>query len=193
MRVYYKNTNIDGNKPAASAMTYGELAVNYNTTNPRLMTKDSSNTIVSFLPESKVNSMFTAINNQLTQAGVDVALNTTEIENLEAWINVPITDSEITKLMTPEEITFSVSNASDKYKTYQATKGMTWEQWINSNKYDIISPEGKKFFIQDDNISVIGSQGSSYANLLHLNDKTAFVLKTDKIIENHEYYYRGEK
>ena len=101
MRVYYKNTNVDGNKPAASAMTYGELAVNYNTTNPRLMTKDSSSTIVSFLPESKVNSMFTAVNNQLTQAGVDVALNTTEIENLEAWINVPITDSEITTLFTP--------------------------------------------------------------------------------------------
>lgn len=99
MRVYYKNTNVDGNKPAASEMTYGELAVNYNTTNPRLMTKDSQNTIVSFLPESKVNSMFTAVNNQLTQAGIDVALNTTDIENLEAWINVPITDGEIENLM----------------------------------------------------------------------------------------------
>lgn len=193
MRVYYKNTNVDGNKPAASAMTYGELAVNYNTTNPRLMTKDSSSTIVSFLPESKVNSMFTAVNNQLTQAGVDVALNTTEIENLEAWINVPITDSEITKLMTPEEITFSVSNGGGRYKTYQATKGMTWERWINSNKYDIISPEGKNFFIQDDNISVIGSHGASYSNLLCSNDRTRLILKTDKIIENHEYYYRGEK
>ena len=95
MRTIYKNTNVDGRKPATSAMTPGEIAVNYNANNPRIMTEDSNGEIASFLPESKINSLFTAINGQLSQAGIDAALNTTDIENLEAWMGVPITEDEI--------------------------------------------------------------------------------------------------
>ena len=95
MRVYYKNTNVDGRKPAASAMTPGELAVNYNVNNPRIMIEDSNGEIASFLPESKVNLLFTAINGQLSQTEIDAALNTIYIENLGSWIGVPITEDEI--------------------------------------------------------------------------------------------------
>lgn len=96
MRTIYKNTNVDGRKPATSAMTPGEIAINYNANNPRIMTEDSNGEIASFLPESKINLLFTAINGQLSQAGIDAALNTTDIENLESWIGVPITEDEIT-------------------------------------------------------------------------------------------------
>lgn len=192
MRVYNKRTNVDGREPSVNEMEHGEIAVNYNATNPRLIIKDSNNEIENFLPESNINGRMDNVNDTLSNLNEKINENKDGIETIESWISTPITDDEITKLMNPE-ITFSVSNASDRYKTYQATRGMTWEKWINSNKYDIISPEGKKFVIQDDNISVIGSQGASVSNLLHLNDTNTLVLKIDKIIENHDYYYRGEK
>lgn len=96
MRVIYKNTNVGGRKPDASTMTPGEIAINYNANNPRIMTEDSNGEIASFLPESKINSLFASVNGQLSQAGIDAAFNTTDIENLNSWISVPITESEIT-------------------------------------------------------------------------------------------------
>lgn len=191
MKVYNKRTNIDGREPSVNEMEYGEIAVNYNATNPRLIIKDSNNGIENFLPESNINGRMDNVNNTLSNLNEKINENKGGIETVQSWINKPITDDEITKLMYPE-ITFSVSNAFDRYKTYQATKGMTWEQWINSNKYDIISPSGDKFNIQNDRISVIEYQGASDANVLHLNDRTTLVLKTDKIIENYNYYYHGE-
>lgn len=100
MRVIYKNTNVGGRKPDTSAMTHGEIAINYNANNPRIMTKDSNGEIASFLPESKIDSLFAAVNGQLSQAGIDAAFNTTDIENLNSWMGVPITEDEIEKLMS---------------------------------------------------------------------------------------------
>lgn len=99
MKVKYKKSSENGKKPSASAMTNGELAVNYNTTNPRIMTKDSNNKIVSFLPESNINSKFNTVQNSINTTNTNVNTNKTDIENLQTWIGTPATADEIRALL----------------------------------------------------------------------------------------------
>ena len=149
MRTIYKNTNVDGRKPATSAMTPGEIAVNYNANNPRIMTEDSNGEIASFLPESKINSLFTAINGQLSQAGIDAALNTTDIENLESWMGVPITEDEIIAAFR-KKIKFILDGTE-----YTAFEDMTWEEWVTTDfnvgrKIRVRSSDGKMLYYLSD-------------------------------------------
>ena len=95
MGVLYKKSNINGAEPVANEMSMGEIAVNYNTNNPRIIIKDSTDNIVNFLPESKINSLFIPINNQLTQAEIDIAINKKNFDEIENWIGQPFDDDDI--------------------------------------------------------------------------------------------------
>lgn len=101
MRVYNKRTNVDGREPSVNEMEHGEIAVNYNATNPRLIIKDSNNEIENFLPESNINGRMDNVNDTLSNLNEKVNENKDGIETIESWINTPITDDEITKLMIP--------------------------------------------------------------------------------------------
>ena len=134
MEVKYYRTDVDGRKPNANNMEYGEIAVNYNSTNPRLMIKDSNNAIASFLPESYINEEFKQIDGDLNEIGKNVSANTASIDALEAWVNEPLTGDEIKNLIGRGIINFIING----YRTipttaYQAEEGMTWEQWVNSS------------------------------------------------------------
>ncbi len=96
MKVINKNSKKANNhEPSASTMTYGEIAVNYNSDNPRLLIKDSSNKIVGFPSEKQVNSQFTTVNNTINNIKSDVNENSAGIETINNWIATPLSDSEI--------------------------------------------------------------------------------------------------
>lgn len=99
MEVKHYRTNVNGRKPDVNDIEYGEIAVNYNSTNPRIMTKDSNNTVANFLPESKINSMFNDVNGTLNDLDENVQENAANITTINTWINTPITIDEIENLM----------------------------------------------------------------------------------------------
>ena len=99
MEVKHYRTNVNGRKPSANNMEYGEIAVNYNSTNTRLMIKNSNDAIASFLPESYINEEFKQIDGDLNKIGKNVSANTASIDALEAWVNAPLTDVEIKNLI----------------------------------------------------------------------------------------------
>ena len=50
MKVINQNTaRTSTAEPAASAMTYGEIAINYHADNPRILIKDSTNKIIAYV------------------------------------------------------------------------------------------------------------------------------------------------
>ena len=118
MEVKYYRTNVDGRKPNANNMEYGEIAVNYNSTNPRLMIKDSNDAIASFLPESYINEEFKQIDGDLNEIGKNVSANTASIDALEAWVNEPLTDDEIAEIFAIPSIkaTYNVTSTSEPTK-----------------------------------------------------------------------------
>ena len=81
--------------PSASAMEYGEIAVNYNSTNPRLLIKDSNNQIVGFPSESKVNGQFNEVDKEINNLEKNVSANTASIDALDSWVGTPLTEREI--------------------------------------------------------------------------------------------------
>lgn len=96
MRVINKNSGKDGDhEPLANSMVYGEIAVNYNATNPRILIKDSNNKVVGFPSEKKVNEQFTAVNGTITNLGKSIDENAASIGTLNDWIATPLTDEEI--------------------------------------------------------------------------------------------------
>lgn len=99
MKIIYKNTNVDGRKPATSAITTGEIAVNYNANNPRIMTEDSNGEIASFLPESNINKRIDDINKEISTMDGSVKENLANIGLIQDWMNTPITIDEIENLM----------------------------------------------------------------------------------------------
>lgn len=98
MKVLYKRTNVDGRKPEVSSMEYGELAINYNANNPRLITIASDNTVVSFLPEDKINEHITSINNEINDLNDRISVNKGDIDTLQAWFDNAISDDTILDL-----------------------------------------------------------------------------------------------
>ena len=99
MKVLYKRTNVDGRKPEVSSMEYGELAINYNANNPRLMIKTDNNTIASFIPENKTDLLFKNVNDTLSSLTLNSDANKNSIEALEALCVYPITDEEIEEVL----------------------------------------------------------------------------------------------
>ena len=179
MEVKYYRTDVDGRKPTANNMEYGEIAVNYNSTNPRLMIKDSNNAIASFLPESYINEEFKQIDGDLNEIGKNVSANTASIDALEAWVNEPLTDDEINGLFTPPLITFSVSGTE-----YQAEEGMTWEEWVDSEYNEI----GASIYRLSDGTGhiAVGNQQQGVPVRLHYSNGD-YVNITQEIITNHNY------
>ena len=67
MKVVNRNTaRTSTAEPAASAMTYGELAINYHADNPRLLIKDSTNKVIGFPSEKRVNKELESISNTIS-------------------------------------------------------------------------------------------------------------------------------
>lgn len=99
-------------------------------------------------------------------------------------------------MIPPKLITFTVILYGDGFtKIYTAEEGMTWENWINCDKYDISSPKGTiciKDVLGNGDMHVnIG--GSSYFYSLELPDKSRYCSPTDIIEEGATYTARGEK
>lgn len=96
MKVINQNTaTTSATEPAASAITYGEIAINYHTDNPRILIKDSANKIVGFPTEKQINKSLSSVNQSIIDINKDIDGNTTDIENLESWIATPLTTAEI--------------------------------------------------------------------------------------------------
>ena len=171
MEVKYYRTNVNGRKPNANDIEYGEIAVNYNSTNPRIMTKDSNNTIANFLPESKINSMFNDVNGTLNDLDEDVQENAANITTINTWMNTPITIDEINSLFR-KKIKFIVNGTGTEH---QAEEGMTWGEWVGS-EYNVY----RSFEIDpSDNTVYYGSRQVS-------NDK-GLVFVSDIIQEGYDY------
>lgn len=94
MKVINKNSKTTL-EPSVNEMEYGEIAVNYNATDPRLLIKDSANKIIGFPSETKVNNQFDVINNTISGLTKNVSNNQGDIEALESWIVTPLTTAEI--------------------------------------------------------------------------------------------------
>ena len=85
MKIQLKRSNVleggKAKKPTADQMEYGELAVNYNTNDPALFIKDSSNAIV------QVNSdtVYTG------ETGRGISINASnEIRIGDDWSSIPL-------------------------------------------------------------------------------------------------------
>jgi hypothetical protein len=81
--------------PSTSAMEYGEIAVNYNSTNPRLLIKDSDDKIVGFPSEGKVNKQFDEVDEEISNLEKNVSANTASIDALDSWVDAPLTEKDI--------------------------------------------------------------------------------------------------
>jgi len=99
MKVHNKNSNVEDRKPEVSSMEYGELAINYNANNPKLMIKTDNNTIASFIPENKTDLLFKNVNDTLSSLTLNSDANKNSIEALEALCVYPITDKEIEEVL----------------------------------------------------------------------------------------------
>jgi hypothetical protein len=183
MKVKYKKSGENGKKPSASAMANGEIAVNYNTTNPRIMIKDSKNTIVSFLPESNINSKFNTVQKSVNTTNTNVNTNKTDIETLQTWVDTPATADEIRALLggvISFEL-FSVFSMGKEYEgTYQAEKDMTWVQWCNS-KYNTI-----KAHVDGDFVGVNYDEFMGFSTC-YIGDDDGYISPND-IIKNNKTY-----
>jgi hypothetical protein len=94
MKVYNKHSK-DANAETKANLEYGEIAVAYNASNPRLLIKDSNNKIVGFPSEGTIDNKISSINGQITTINGIVTSNTTSIESLNTWTISPLTESEI--------------------------------------------------------------------------------------------------
>lgn len=94
MRVYNLNS-ADANAEKNANLEYGEIAVAYNASNPRLLIKDSNNKIVGFPSEDTIQKKVDGVNNQITEINKTVTNNTTSIEGLNTWTLSPLTEAEI--------------------------------------------------------------------------------------------------
>jgi hypothetical protein len=184
MKVKYKKSGENGKKPSASAMADGEIAVNYNTTNPRIMIKDSKNTIVSFLPESNINSKFNTVQKSVNTTNTNVNTNKTDIETLQTWVDTPATADEIRALLggvISFELLSGMKGWYEEYNgTYQAEKGMTWAQWCNS-KYNTI-----KAHVVDDFVGVNYDEFMDICKC-YIGDIDNYISPND-IIKNNKIY-----
>lgn len=96
MKVVNRNTaRTSTAEPAASAMTYGELAINYHADNPRLLIKDSTNKVIGFPSEKRVNKELESVSNTISGLTKNISNNRTDIEMLEAWVVSPLNTAEI--------------------------------------------------------------------------------------------------
>lgn len=95
MKVKHLNSKTANSSPAANKLDYGEIAVNYNASNPKLFIKDTTNAVVSFPSEGTVNSKFTTVNNTISGLTSSVNGNTASIETINDWVATPLTTAEI--------------------------------------------------------------------------------------------------
>lgn len=82
-------------EPTASAITYGEIAINYHADNPRILIKDSTDKVVGFPSEKQVNKELTSVSNTISGLTKNISNNRTDIEALEAWVVSPLNTAEI--------------------------------------------------------------------------------------------------
>ena len=59
-RLLHKKSSVSGKTPTNSQLEYGELAINYSADAPQLHIKNSSNGIVNFIDENKINNLLSA-------------------------------------------------------------------------------------------------------------------------------------
>ena len=88
MKIQLKRSNVlesgKAKEPTAAQMEYGELAVNYNTTDPVIFIKDSSNNIIRLTNASA--SLIPDVNNPDYQAGT---LDDRYVP-LGSWAQIPL-------------------------------------------------------------------------------------------------------
>jgi hypothetical protein len=59
-RLLHKKSSVPGKTPTETQLEYGELAINYSAESPQLHIKNSSNKIVNFIDEGKINNLLSA-------------------------------------------------------------------------------------------------------------------------------------
>jgi len=91
MKVINKNSETINAIPDASDIGYGEIAVNYNAENPKILIKDNNNNIVGFLSEKQING----VNGTISGLSTNIDKNESSIESLKTWVVEAITNEEI--------------------------------------------------------------------------------------------------
>lgn len=95
MKVINKNSKKIDAIPDASDIGYGEIAVNYNAENPKILIKDNNNSIVGFLSEKQINSEINGVNSKISGLSTNIDNNKSSIDSLKTWVVEAITDEEI--------------------------------------------------------------------------------------------------
>ena len=81
------------------------------------------------------------------------------------------------KECTSKEALIFFTIVTNNDKTYYAKKGMTWEEWINSDYYDINS----NIILSNDDVQYVGTDGSICFN--------SDIKSNDTIIDKKKYYF----
>lgn len=76
-------------------------------------------------------------------------------------------------------------------KDYISEKNMTWEEWVNSNKYDINGPWGDIYIQKNESTSLVYGGGSSWYYQVQKPDGSTCT-STDIIEDNTTYIVKGE-
>ena len=95
MKVINKNSETVNAIPDASDIGYGEIAINYNAENPKILIKDNNNNIVGFLSEKQINSKINGVNGTISGLSTNIDNNKSSIESLKTWVMEAITNEEI--------------------------------------------------------------------------------------------------
>ena len=91
-----------------------------------------------------------------------------------------------------ETINFKINfKGASLTKDYISEKNMTWEEWINSNKYDITCPLGNIYIQKNESTSLVYAGGSSWYYQVQKPDSSTCT-STDIIEDNTTYIVKGE-
>ena len=109
--IIHKRSSISGRTPAATALTYGEIAVNYAANNEKLFVKNSSNTIAIFPEQSWVS---TQVSNAIASAATSANTLNEIIKENEEVIAVAIErlTTKVTELVSTVDENEEVTTAA---------------------------------------------------------------------------------